>query len=125
MNKPPTRVYATPPGLPLGPVDQIADGAARSFAVPVGDGRFHGFIVRMGEAIHAYVDRCPHVGMPLAMEPDDYLTPSGRLIGCSWHGAVFAIDTGRCLDGPCAGLYLTPWPVSIVDGDMVTAGPET
>ena len=115
------RVYATPAGVRLGPLDLISPGAARSFVIQLRAGRFHGFVVRQGDDVHGYVDRCPHMGLPLAQTLDDYLAPSGGLIACSWHSALFEIATGRCVGGPCQGASLTPWPVKVEDGFIVTA----
>lgn len=115
------RVFATPAGVPLGPLDGIADGAARNFVLQMRAGRFHGFVVRRGDSAVGYVDRCPHMGVPMTQVLDDYLTPSGDLIACAWHGALFAIDDGLCVGGPCAGQRLTPWPVAVEDGVLVTA----
>ena len=112
----PARLFSTPAGVKLGPLELIADGAARNFVLQIGEGFFHGFVVRQGEAVRGYVDRCPHAGLPLAQKLDDYLTPAGDLIACSWHGALFDIDTGACVGGPCAGAALRPWPVALIDG---------
>ncbi len=116
------RLFATPAGVSLGPLDQIADRAARNFVLQLRAGRFHGFVVRQGASVHGYVDRCPHMRVPLAQVLDDYLTPAGDLIACSWHGALFTIDEGRCVGGPCVGQRLTPWPVAVRDGTLVTLG---
>jgi nitrite reductase/ring-hydroxylating ferredoxin subunit len=102
----------------LGPLDLVADGKARNFVLEMKAGRFHGFVVRRGADVVGYVDRCPHAGVPLAAELDDYLTPDGGLIRCSWHGALFEIADGACVGGPCMGARLTPWPVR-VDGDAI------
>jgi nitrite reductase/ring-hydroxylating ferredoxin subunit len=115
------RLAATPPGVRLAPLHDLADGAARNFVLQMKAGRFHGFVVRRGDAIYGYVDRCPHAGLPLAQELDRYLTPDGSLILCSWHGALFAPEDGRCVGGPCSGASLSPWPTSLVDGWIVTA----
>lgn len=112
---------ATPAGVRLGPLDLIPDGAARNFVLQMKAGRFHGFVVRRGQAVHGYVDRCPHAGLPLAQRLDAYLTPDGSLIACSWHGALFRPEDGACVGGPCAGQALTPWPVTVRDGQVVTA----
>jgi nitrite reductase/ring-hydroxylating ferredoxin subunit len=115
------RVWETRAGINLGPLDLIADGGARNYVLQIGDKRFHGFVARRGEAVFGYVDRCPHQGLPLAQELDQYLTPDGGLIQCSWHGAVFTVETGACVGGPCVGSRLTPWPVEARDGRVVTA----
>ena len=115
------RVYTTPAGVTLGPLDLIADGKARNFVLQLRAGRFHGFVVRQGETVHGYVDRCPHAGVAMARQLDDYLTPDGDLIACSWHGALFQIEDGLCVGGPCVGQRLTPWPVTVRDGQIVTA----
>jgi nitrite reductase/ring-hydroxylating ferredoxin subunit len=116
-----TRLVATPAGVRLGPLDLIADGKARNFVLQMKAGRFHGFVVRRGEGVSGYVDRCPHAGMPLAQTLDNYLTPDGALIACSWHGALFRAEDGQCVGGPCAGQALTAWPVAVQDGQIVTA----
>jgi nitrite reductase/ring-hydroxylating ferredoxin subunit len=115
------RVWSTPAGVNLGPIVLIADGAARNYVLQIGDARFHGFVVRRGEAVFGYVDRCPHAGLPLTQELDRYLTPDGDLIMCSWHGAVFTVEEGTCVGGPCVGARLAPWPVEARDGRIVTA----
>lgn len=116
-----TRLSATPAGVALGPLAAIRDGGARNYVLQLRAGRFHGFVVRRGDTVVGYVDRCPHAGVPLAQRLDDYLTPSGELIACSWHGALFRIDDGACVGGPCVGQALTGWPVTVVEGTIVTA----
>ena len=115
------RLTATPAGIRLGPLELIPDGTARNFVLEMRAGRFHGFVVRQGEALHGYVDRCPHMGLPLAQTLDDYLSADGTLIACSWHGAVFDVASGACRGGPCPGAALTPWPVRLEEGQIVTA----
>ena len=115
------RVWTTPAGVNLGPLELIADGKARNYVLQIGDKRFHGFVVRRGEAVFGYVDRCPHAGLPLAQTLDQYLTPDGDLIACSWHGAMFTVEAGTCVGGPCVGARLSPWPVVVSDGRVVTA----
>ncbi|HEY0624486.1 MAG TPA: Rieske (2Fe-2S) protein [Sphingomonas sp.] len=115
------RLTATPSGVRLGPLDLIADGAARNFVLEMKAGRFHGFAVRRGDMVTGFVDRCPHMGLPLAQQLDAYLTNDGALIQCSWHGALFRIGDGSCVGGPCAGAALTPWPLEVRDGTIFTA----
>ncbi|MBW8882126.1 MAG: Rieske (2Fe-2S) protein [Asticcacaulis sp.] len=115
------RLYSTPKDITLGALDLIKDGKARNFVLEIGDGRFHGFVVRKGRNVFGYVDVCPHAGLPLAEELDDYLSSRGDMILCSWHGALFRIKDGYCVGGPCAGDRLTKWPVKVKGADIVTA----
>lgn len=112
------RLTATPAGVNLGPLTQIPDNTARNFVIELRAGRFHGFVVRRGDTAYGYVDRCPHMGLPLAQKLDDYIAAGN--IACSWHGALFDIPTGRCLAGPCPGTALTPWPVRVEAGAIIT-----
>jgi nitrite reductase/ring-hydroxylating ferredoxin subunit len=112
------RLTATPAGINLGPLALIPDNTARNFVIELRAGRFHGFVVRRGDTAYGYVDRCPHMGLPLAQKLDDYL--AADKIACSWHGALFDIATGKCLAGPCPGAALTPWAVRVDAGTIIT-----
>ena len=115
------RVWTTPANVALCPEADIADPGSRGFVLQIRDAFFHGFVVRKGGEVAGWVDRCPHMGFPVAVVPDRYLTPDGRVILCGWHGAVFDPIDGKCVGGPCAGARLTPWPVAVVDGIIRTA----
>lgn len=114
------RLDSTPANVTLCRLDDMADGTARNFVLQMRDGLFHGFVVRRADNVWGYVDRCPHAGALLAQRLDDYLTPDGSLIGCSWHGALFTVEDGRCVGGPCVGQKLIIWPVHTADGWIKT-----
>ncbi|AKV03618.1 Ferredoxin, 2Fe-2S [Labilithrix luteola] len=115
------RVYTTPPGVKLVPVASIPDPGARNVVLQIGEAFFHGFLVHKNGEVRGWVDRCPHHGLPLAQKLDQYLTPDASMIACSWHGALFRVEDGHCLGGPCVGGRLTPWPVEVLDGIVTTA----
>jgi nitrite reductase/ring-hydroxylating ferredoxin subunit len=116
----PARLHQTPPGIALGPLDALPVGAARGVELEIGTGRFHGFVLRTAGGIHGYVDRCPHMGLPLAQKPDAYLSPGGAYIACRQHGALFDPATGLCIGGPCRGASLIAWPLHVEAGEIVT-----
>lgn len=122
MSGPRARVDVTPPGVTLCELEAIADPGARNFVLEIAGAYFHGFVVRRGDEVHGYVDRCPHQGLPLAQKLDQYLTHEGTLIACSWHGALFRMEDGQCVGGPCGGARLKPWPVERVGTVVKTAG---
>jgi nitrite reductase/ring-hydroxylating ferredoxin subunit len=115
------RVWTTPPNVPLCTLETIAEPGARNFVLQIGEAFFHGFVVRKDGEVRGYVDRCPHMGVPLAHELDRYLTADGEYILCGWHGALFRPLDGLCVGGPCAGDRLRPWPVEVRDGVIQTA----
>ncbi len=101
-------------------LEDIPDGQSRGFPAPPG-GFIGLFGVRRGAQVFVYVNACPHVGLPLDWQPDRFLTTDASRIVCAVHGAEFAIDTGRCLRGPCAGDWLQAVPVTIEDGAVLVA----
>ena len=106
-------------GTALCRLDEIADPGAKGFDFRQGDLVFAGFVVRKGGAVLGYVDSCPHAGWPLAAAPDRYLTRDGERLFCGGHGALFRIEDGLCVVGPCAGDSLWPWPVTVDDQGFV------
>ncbi len=108
-------------GTPLCAVGELADPGAKGFEFRDGELLFQGFLVRRGEAVFGYRDRCPHAGFPLAFTPDQYLTRAGDLIMCSSHGALFRVEDGLCVGGPCGGRRLSPWPIAVEGGVVRTA----
>jgi len=108
-------------GTVLCPLDEIASPGARGFRFRADDAVFAGFVVRRGEAVVGYVDSCPHAGWPLAGPNGRFLTRENDLILCAGHAALFRIEDGAMVAGPCQDVALTPWPVRVVDGAVVTA----
>lgn len=109
------------PGTRLCALADISEPGAKGFMFREGDYLFLGFVVRRDGALHGYIDRCPHTGLPLAPVPDRYLTRENDLILCGSHGALFRIGSGQCIAGPCAGRALWPWPVRVEGEDVVAA----
>jgi nitrite reductase/ring-hydroxylating ferredoxin subunit len=99
-------------------LEDIPDGGARGF--PAAPGGFTGlFAIRRGEAVHVYVNSCPHIGVPLDWAPDRFLNRDGSRIICSTHGAEFGIEDGLCVSGPCLGDRLEPVTAEIQDGRVL------
>lgn len=73
--------------------------------------RFEGILVRTESGTKAYVNRCPHVPIPLDREEGEFLAPDGRHLVCHTHGALFSSETGLCVSGPCKGDSLRPLPI--------------
>lgn len=99
----------------------LPDGGARGFD-PAGRGRATVFAVRRGAQVQLWADRCPHHGTPLPWRRDAYLNAAGDRIVCAAHGALFELDSGLCVQGPCLGDRLTPVPFTLTEqGDLLLA----
>ncbi len=102
-------------------LSEIRPQGARAFTIGAGDWPLKGFVVRVGEGVRGYVNRCPHAGHPLNLLPERFLTPDGALILCSSHGALFEKGSGHCVSGPCAGRALIPVALEIRWGFVLLA----
>ncbi|TQV68320.1 Rieske (2Fe-2S) protein [Exilibacterium tricleocarpae] len=94
--------------------DAIAEASAKGF--DLGDQAV--FVVRQAGRFYAYRNRCPHLGVRLEWLPDRFLDSGNELIMCATHGALFVIETGACVAGPCRGQSLEPVTVSLADGNL-------
>ena len=106
-------------GTRLCRLDEIAEPGGRSFRYRQGDDVFMGLVVRFEGRVVGYVDSCPHFGWPLAYD-DNHLFSGNHLL-CTGHGALFRPLDGICVAGPCLNEAMTEWPVTVVDGNVVTA----
>ena len=88
-------------------LDDIPDQHAKGFTLEIEGNKFEFFIVRKGEQVYGYINRCPHTGVNLDWQTDQFLDLTGYQIQCSTHGAIFRIRDGYCVYGPCMGRYLT------------------
>jgi len=103
-------------------LDELPEGAARGMEIEQ-DGRVYDIVViRRDSAVFAYINACPHLGTPLETFPDRFLDRTGRRLICSTHGALFRVEDGLCIFGPCQAKYLAAVPIRVVDGMIVLEG---
>ena len=95
--------------------EDVKEGNSKGFDV---NGTFL-FAVKKDKQLHLYHNRCPHLGTPLEWEEDRFLEGDGALIRCATHGALFEIDSGQCLVGPCKGKALHAIAFEIQEGELV------
>ena len=107
-------------------LDELEDPGSRGFVVALGEGGppFSLFVVRKGDVVRAYLNRCPHTGVALEWVPHQFLDCSGGFIECSVHGALFDIADGRCLRGPCVGEALEAVALEVRDGVLFLRHPD-
>lgn len=74
------------------------------------------FAVKKNGNVYVYRNSCPHIGIALEWVEDQFLDSSRTLIQCANHGALFSIESGKCVSGPCTGQKLTAVPFEISNG---------
>lgn len=93
-------------------INDISEGASKGFQI---DGK-HLFAVNKHGKLYVYANHCPHLGIQLEFMPDQFLDMEGSLIQCAMHGALFRIDDGYCVSGPCVDQSLQAIPAEIKGG---------
>lgn len=99
--------------LLLGKLEDIAENKAKGFD-PNETGSNTFFVVRKKNELFAYTDICPHYNnTTLPWKRHQYLDGAAKYIVCAAHGALFEIDNGNCVQGPCLGQKLNKLPIEI------------
>ena len=114
---------APKPGETICKLEDIADHGAWS-KVWGEDHRnlFPLMITRREQELYAYANVCPHQFLPLDNYMGEFLNEDGKLFVCLHHGAVFRVEDGLCVSGPCRGTSLLKVNVEL-RGDDVVMGP--
>ncbi len=99
----------------LCPSKDIDEDSARGFEL---EGKSV-FVVKKDGQVYVYLNSCPHIGIPLEFQPDDFLDMEKQYIQCANHGALFEIETGDCVTGPCIGQALKAIAFHLEDGNIV------
>jgi nitrite reductase/ring-hydroxylating ferredoxin subunit len=90
--------------IPLCAIDDLEERCAMELVIE----ERQLFAIRQDNTIFAYWNLCPHRSSPLNWVPNQFLDVENQLIQCALHGALFEIDTGLCVAGPCSGDNLEP-----------------
>jgi nitrite reductase/ring-hydroxylating ferredoxin subunit len=96
----------------------IEDPGSKSFEVTIKHRTESIFVVHKNGEFFAYLNQCPHTGASLEWQEDQFLDLDKELIQCATHDALFVIDSGVCISGPCSGDTLQSLPLSIVRDEI-------
>lgn len=99
-------------------IKDLAEKECKEFDYLDGDQRASAFIVKFRNRVYAYRNRCPHTGAELNWLDHQFFDTYRTHLQCSIHAALFRIDDGFCLRGPCIGESLEAISI-FVDGDLI------
>ncbi|OYT90326.1 MAG: hypothetical protein CFE43_18915 [Burkholderiales bacterium PBB3] len=111
--------HAPAPGSPVGALQAFADGQATMVelaAAQPDSPAFKLLVLRNGDAVHAFANRCAHFGVPLAARQAQLIHQPLKSLTCNVHYARYAWATGACEAGECDGDALSPVPL-VQDAD--------
>lgn len=99
-------------------LDDIEDGQSAGFVLEASEKKIGIMVIRRGDEVFTYLNSCPHIGTPLDFKPGQFLDLAREHILCSTHGALFRIEDGQCISGPCAGKSLSKIENDLRDGHV-------
>ena len=99
-------------------MSELDDGEGKPIALSVEDRELTLLLVRKGPQVFAYSDRCPHMGISLLWGRKLLVTPDGSCLRCANHDALFRIQDGVCVAGPCINERLEAVVTRVVDGQV-------
>jgi nitrite reductase/ring-hydroxylating ferredoxin subunit len=97
----------------------LAEGESKAFSYERGGRTLEGFLLRLASGIFAYANVCPHWDVDLDLGFGDFYAAELDRIVCKNHGALFMPQTGECVAGPCAGMSLERFEVTVEGEDAV------
>lgn len=106
-------------GTVLCGLDDIPDGGGHLLSFGAGDNPFRLIVLRSGDSVRAWHNRCPHFGMPLAIKDDWLILKPHESFKCNVHYARFRWQDGVCDEGDCIGEALDAVPVHLSDGKIL------
>ena len=80
--------------------EDIPEREARAFDNDKGETIF---VTQRDGMFYAYKNLCPHLQVELEFLENQFLDQDQEFIQCSTHGALFNVETGECISGPCLG----------------------
>lgn len=106
------------------PKKNFKDLTARSFKTRVRGQVFQGFVVQKAGKFFAYHNLCQHLPITLDLGDDDFFTHDKSYLQCHMHGAMYEMETGFCVAGPCQGSRLVALEMEEEETRLVICIPE-
>lgn len=100
--------------------EDVPEREARSFETAGGENIF---ITQRDGSFYAYQNLCPHLQTELEFLENQFLDADQEFIQCSTHGALFVVESGECISGPCLGQSLEKINIKVhSDGGIYLEG---
>ena len=102
-------------------LNDLAELSCKEFSVENGTILQDAFLICFKQRCYAYENSCPHTGVNLNWQDEQFFSFDGRYLQCSMHGALFEPENGLCIRGPCKGAFLKSVNIKIEEGVVYTS----
>jgi len=102
----------------------VSDPSTADFSVKIKGKIIKGFVVRKGPGFYAYQNLCKHLPVTLDLNDNSFFNHDKTLLQCQMHGALYEMESGLCVGGPCEGARLRPLPLQEADNQLIITFPE-
>lgn len=99
--------------------NELKEYQTKGFDIALENDALSLFLLKQDGQIRAYLNNCPHLNIPLNWQPDAFMSTEETHIQCSTHGALFELEDGLCIAGPCRGQSLTPLNIDVRDNGQI------
>lgn len=90
--------------------EDVPEREARGFETENG---LNFFVTQRDGCYYAYRNLCPHLQVELEFLEHQFLDQDAEFIQCTTHGALFQVETGECIAGPCLGETLQKLDIQV------------
>ena len=96
-------------------LSNIEEGRATNATIKLADSHRHLILTRKADEVNVFLNSCPHTGVRLDWKVGVFLTVDKAHLQCSTHGALFELDSGFCVAGPCINQCLVKLQTKVYD----------
>ncbi len=95
-------------------LNDLIENKARGFEV----NKLKIILIKRSNQVYAYKNQCPHLGINLEWEADQFMDFEDYFLQCSSHSALFQVEDGLCVSGPCIGKALIALAIDIKNDEI-------
>ena len=106
------------------PKSRLSRREGKGFETKLSGKIFRGIVVKQDGQYFAYQNLCKHLPITLDLNDDEFFSHDKAFIQCQMHGAIYEIQTGKCIAGPCEGAKLNALKVIEEEDQLIVLVPN-
>ena len=100
-----------------------AEPASYAFETKIRGKIVKGLVVKKNGRYFAYHNLCKHLPVTLDLNDGAFFTHDKSHLQCHMHGAMYEVETGFCVAGPCQGARLSTLIIAEEENQLVITFP--